>query len=100
MNKTYLIFLFSIVLIFQGCKTVSNKVDKTISVEEEKLSKFLNKTVEELKIEFGEPDLIEITDKENKNFVYLKSKLKIKCERKFEINPKNIVVGFSSKNCF
>ena len=100
MNKTYLIFLFSIFLIFQGCKTVSNKVDKTISVEEEKLSKFLNKTVEELKIEFGEPDLIEITDKENKNFVYLKSKLKIKCERKFEINPKNIVVGFSSKNCF
>ena len=100
MNKTYLIFLFSIVLIFQGCKTVSNKVDKTISVEEEKLSKFLNKTTEELKIEFGEPDLIETTDKQNKNFVYLKSKLKIKCERKFEINPKNIVVGFISKNCF
>ena len=100
MNKIYLIFLFSIFLIFQGCKTVSNKVDKTISVEEEKLSKFLNKTVEELKIEFGEPDLIETTDKQNKNFVYLKSKLKIKCERKFEINPKNIVVGFSSKNCF
>ena len=100
MNKTYLIFLFSIFLIFEGCKTVSNKVDKTISVEEEKLSKFLNKTAEELKIEFGEPDLIETTDKQNINFVYLKSKLKIKCERKFEINPKNIVVGFSSKNCF
>ena len=100
MNKTYLIFLFSIFLIFEGCKTVSNKVDKTISVEEEKLSKFLNKTTEELKIEFGEPDLIEVKDKQNKNFVYLKSKLKIKCERKFEINPKNIVVGFSSKNCF
>ena len=100
MNKTYLIFLFSIVLIFQGCKTVSNKVDETISEEEKKLSKFLNKTSEELKIEFGEPDLIETTDKENKNFVYLKSKLKIKCERRFEINPKNIVVGYSSKNCF
>ena len=27
-------------------------------------------------------------------------KYKIKCERKFEINPKNMVVGFSSKNCF
>ena len=67
---------------------------------EKKLSKFLNKTTEELKIEFGEPDLIEITDKQNKNFVYLKSKLKIKCERRFEINPKNIVVGYSSKNCF
>ncbi len=100
MKKRYLIFLFSIFLIFGGCKTVSNKVDKTILKEEKKLSKFLDKTEEELKIEFGEPDLIETTDKDNKHFVYLKSKLKIKCERRFEINPKNIVVGYSSKNCF
>ena len=57
-----------IFFIFQACKTVSNKVDKTISKEEEKLSKFLNKTAEELKIEFGEPDLIETTDKQNKKF--------------------------------
>ena len=78
MKKRHLIFLFVIFLAFQSCKTVSNKVDKTISEEEKKLSKFLNKTTEELKIEFGEPDLIEITDKQNKNFVYLKSKLKIK----------------------
>ena len=27
-------------------------------------------------------------------------KFKIKCERKFEISPKNMIVGFSSKNCF
>jgi len=26
--------------------------------------------------------------------------LKIKCERKFEINPNNMIIGFSSKNCF
>ena len=100
MKKRHLIFLFVIFLAFQSCKTVSNKVDQTISEEEKKLSTFLNKTAEELKIEFGEPDLIETTDKENKNFVYLRSKLKIKCERRFEINQKNIVVGFSSKNCF
>ena len=79
MKKRHLISLFVIFLAFQSCKTVSNRVDKTISEEEKKLSKFLNKTTEELKIEFGEPDLIEITDKQNKNFVYLKSKLKIKC---------------------
>ena len=100
MKKVHLISLFVIFLAFQSCKTVSNRVDKTISEEEKKLSTFLNKTAEELKIEFGEPDLIETTDKENKNFVYLKSKLKIKCERRFEISPKNIVVGYSSKNCF
>ena len=100
MKKSHLISLFVIFLAFQSCKTVSNKVDQTISEEEKKLSTFLNKTAEELKIEFGEPDLIETTDKENKNFVYLRSKLKIKCERRFEISPKNIVMGYSSKNCF
>ena len=61
MKKRHLISLFVIFLAFQSCKTVSNRVDKTISEEEKKLSKFLNKTTEELKIEFGEPDLIEIT---------------------------------------
>ena len=100
MKKSYLLIIFFIFFVFQGCKTVSTKVDKTISKEEQKLSQFLNKTVEELKIEFGEPDIIETTDKKNKHFVYLKSKLKIKCERRFEISPKNIVVGYSSKNCF
>ena len=100
MKKSYLIFLFLIFFVFQGCKTVSNKVDKTILKEDQKLSKFLNKTAEELKIEFGKPDLIETTDKQNRNFVYLKSKFNIKCERRFEINPKNIIVGYSSKNCF
>ena len=100
MKKTNSVIFILIFFAFLSCKTVSTKVDKTISKEEQKLSSFLNKSVEELKIEFGEPDLVEITNKTNKNFVYLKSKLKIKCERRFEINPNNIVVGFSSKNCF
>jgi len=100
MRKKYFIYLILLLFVFAGCKTVSTKVDKTVSKEEEKLNRFLNKSVEELKIEFGEPDLVEITSKANKDFVYLKSKLKIRCERRFEINQKNIIVGFSSKNCF
>ena len=100
MKKMYFICLILSFFIFVGCKTVSTKVDKTVSKEEQRLSSFLNKSVEELKIEFGEPDLVKTTSKANRNFVYLKSKLKIKCERIFEISPKNIVVGFSSKNCF
>ena len=100
MKKSYFFIIFLIFFVLQSCQTVSTKVDKTISKEEQKLNQFLNKTVEELKIEFGEPDIIETTGKKNKHFVYLKSKLKIKCERRFEISPKNIVVGYSSKNCF
>ncbi len=100
MKKLSLLGLFLILFTLMSCKTVTTKVNETVSEEEKKLSSFLNKSVEELKIEFGEPDLIETSTKLNKNFIYFNSKLKIKCERRFEINPKNIVVGFTSKNCF
>ena len=100
MKKLSFLGLFLILFTLLSCKTVTTKVNETVSEEEKKLSSFLNKSAEELKIEFGEPDLIQTTTKLNKNFIYFNSKLKIKCERRFEINPKNIVVGFTSKNCF
>jgi len=97
--KKILVFCFILILI-SGCKTVTKKVDEASKKESEKLSRFLKKTESDLKIEFGRPDLIEIANNKNKILVYYDSKFKIKCERRFEVDPKNIVVGFSSKNCF
>ena len=97
--KKILVFCFILILI-SGCKTVTKKVDEASKRESEKLSRFLKKTESDLKIEFGRPDLIEIAYNKNKILVYYDSKFKIKCERRFEVDPKNIVVGFSSKNCF
>ncbi len=79
---------------------MSKKVDAVSEEETKKLSRFLNKSTDELKIEFGKPDFIEVANSKNKIFVYYDSKFKIKCERRFEINPRGIVIGFSSKNCF
>jgi len=87
-------------LFLNTCGTISKKVDNVTQQEEEKLNKFLKKTESELKIEFGKPDSVEVTDKQNKVLVYYDSKFKIKCERRFEIDKKNRVIGFSSKNCF
>jgi len=95
-----LIPLILLGILISGCKTVNKKVDEASSKESEKLSKFLKKTESDLKIEFGKPDLIEVTSKKNKVLVYYDSKFKIKCERRFEVNPNNVVVGFNSKNCF
>ena len=93
-----LIFLF---LSLASCQTVSNKIDEKVSEEERQLSSWLYKTEEELKIEFGKPDKVNFKDNSrNRFYVYTKEKLKIKCERIFEINPVNKVVGFTSKNCF
>ncbi len=98
MKKT---FIFCLILVLNsGCKSVTKKVDEASEKETEKLSKFLQKTETELKIEFGKPDLVVRADNKNNILIYYDSKFKIKCERRFEVNPKNIVVAFKSKNCF
>ena len=98
MKKFFTFFL--LIILISGCKTVTKKVDQASKKESQKLSKFLKKTESELKIEFGTPDLIEITNNKNRILVYYDSKFKIKCERRFEIDPTNVIVAFRSKNCF
>ena len=95
--------LFFIILVFpvlNACQTVTTKIDKTTEQEKIELSQWLNKSEEDLKRFFGQPDKVEFLKTRNRNYIYIKEKYKIKCERKFEVNPKNMVVGFSSKNCF
>tara|TARA_B110001450_G_scaffold125546_1_gene118183 strand:+ start:180 stop:485 length:306 start_codon:yes stop_codon:yes gene_type:complete len=95
--------LFFIILVspaLNACQTVTTKIDKTTEQEKKELSQWLNKSEADLKIFFGQPDKVEFLKTRNRNYIYITEKYKIKCERKFEINPKNMVVGFSSKNCF
>ena len=101
MREIFFAFLYTLLLIScAGCQTVSKKVEDTTAREEKELSKWLNKPEESLKSFYGQPDNIEFLKTRNRNYIYKTEKYKIKCERKFEINPRNIVVGFSSKNCF
>ena len=98
--KSVFIFIF-LLLNLASCQTVSNKIDEKVSEEEKQLSKWLNKSEEELKVEFGKPNKVAFKDNsKNRFYVYTKEKLKIKCERIFEIDNKNKIVGFTSKNCF
>ena len=94
-----IVAIFTSILLF-SCQTVTKKIDEKITLEEKELSKWLNQSQSELKILFGQPDKIEFLDNRNRQYIYVKEKLKIKCERKFEINPNNMIIGFSSKNCF
>ena len=101
MKKLFLLILYTSLLIsLTSCQTVSKKIDDTTAKEEKELSKWLNKPEEDLKSFYGQPDKVEFLKTRNRNYVYITEKYKIKCERKFEVNPSNIVVGFSSKNCF
>ena len=94
------IYSFAILITLESCETVTNKIDRTTELEKKELSKWLNKSEENLKSFYGQPDKVEFLKTRNRNYVYFTEKYKIKCERKFEVNPKNLVVGFSSKNCF
>ena len=101
MKKKYLNILYTLFLVLLlGCQTVSNKIEDTTAQEQKELSNWLNKTESQLKRFYGQPDKVEFLKSRNRNYVYITKKYKIKCERKFEVNSRNIVVGFSSKNCF
>ena len=91
------VFLF---IAISGCQTIENKSQAAIKKENEKLSKFLQQPESELKIVMGEPDNIIENDQGTTFLIYTKKKYNITCERKFEIDQNNMVVGFTSKNCF
>ena len=76
------------------------KIDEKAAQEERELTKWLNKNESDLKISYGQPDKIEFLNSRNRNYVYISEKFKIKCERKFEVNPDNKIIGLTSKNCF
>ena len=95
------IFLFICSLfLLSSCQTVENKSQQAIKKENEKLSKFLQQPESELKIVMGEPDAITYDNKGSKFFIYTKKKYNITCERKFEIDQNEMIVGFTSKGCF
>ena len=95
-------FLISIVvlLITTGCQTIKDKTDAIIEKENEKLSKYISKPASILQMDLGKPDEDFTNSKGNFEFVYNTSKYGIPCERRFEINPEKIVIGFVSNGCF
>ncbi len=93
-------FLIIFLLGLNSCQTISTKVDEAIQKEEQELSKWIGKTETQLTTSLGKTDRNDFENSGHRNYVYVSKKLKIKCERKFEINRNNVVLGFSSKNCF
>ena len=101
MKKFYLIitiFVFS--LIFSGCQTVKNKTDAIVEKENEKLSKYIGKSSNELKLDLGKPHEDYKNEKGNLELVYKTKKYGIPCERRFELNTDSVVIGFISNGCF
>jgi len=98
--KFVFFIIFSSLIFLTACQSVSKKIDEKTLQEEKELSKWLNKPESELKIVYGQPDKIEFLETRNRYYIYSSKKYNITCVRKFEVNPNNMIIGFTSKNCF
>ena len=100
MKRLFLIKLIFLLIIISGCETVKNKSDEIIKKENKKLSQFIGQPVSELKIVMGKPDNETKSETGAKILVFKKKKYGILCERKFEVDNNEMVIGFVSKGCF
>ena len=99
-NLKFVLISFSMLLMITGCQTIKDKTDAIIEKENEKLSKYISKPASVLQTELGKPDEDFKNAKGNFELIYNTKKYGIPCERRFEINSDNIVIGFVSNGCF
>ena len=99
-NLRFILITIIFVNLLTGCQTVKEKTDNIVQKENEKLSEFIGKSLSELKMELGKPDEDFKNAKGNLEVIYNTKKYLIPCERRFEINSNNIVIGFLSNGCF
>ena len=99
-NFKLILTSFLLIIIISGCQTIKKKTDAIVEKENQKLSKFIGKSLSDLQTDLGKPDEDFKNEKGNKVFVYNTKKYGIPCERRFEINSSSVVVGFVSNGCF
>ena len=99
-NLKFILFSFLMLLMITSCQTIKDKTDAIIEKENEKLSKYISKPASVLQMELGKPDEDFKNAKGNFELIYNTKKYGIPCERRFEINSDNIVIGFVSNGCF
>jgi len=97
--KLFLITFITFVMV-AGCQTIKEKTDAIVEKENKKLSKYISKPASVLQMDLGKPDEDFKNAKGNYELIYNTRKYGIPCERRFEINPDKIVIGFVSNGCF
>ena len=96
----FILISFFVMTLITGCQTIKDKTDAIIEKENEKLSKYISKPASVLQMDLGKPDEDFKNEKGNFELIYNTKKYGIPCERRFEINPEKIVIGFVSNGCF
>ena len=95
----FFISVFFLTLV-SGCQTIKQKTDAIVEKENNELNQYIGKTSGNLQMILGKPDEDFKNEKGNLEFVYNTKKYLIPCERRCEIDPNSIVIGFVSNGCF
>ena len=99
MNLKKLIIVFFISFLFVGCQTIKEKSDAVAEKENKEYGSLVGKTLNELKIELGNPTEDFMNEVGNKVLIYKSKKFGIPCDRKFELDSNNTMISFSSSGC-
>jgi hypothetical protein len=99
-KNIFLINAIFLLIFLASCETIKKKTDAIVEKENNKLSQYIGNTSDNLQMDLGKPDEDFKNEKGNLEFVYNTKKYGIPCERRFEIDPSLIVIGFVSNGCF
>ena len=99
-NLKLIVYLIVFSFLVSGCQTIKQKTDSIVEKENQKLSRYIGKSLEVLKVDLGQPDEDFKNEKGNLIYVYNTKKYGIPCERRFEIDSNFSIVGFVSNGCF
>ena len=100
MRKILFLKLVCLLFFLTSCQTIKQKTDAIVEKENDKLSQYIGKNLENLKIDLGKPDEDFKNEKGNLELIYNSKKYGIVCERRFEVDSNLIVIGFVSNGCF
>ena len=93
-----MITTLSLMILLASCSNIQKKIDAKSQAEQDKLSVYIGKNINETFIDFGKPFTDGLNEQGNREVVFQKTKLGVKCKRIFTVDNANIVTGFKS-NC-
>ena len=96
MNLKKLIIVFFISFLFVGCQTIKEKSDAVAEKENKEYGSLVGKTLNELKIELGNPTEDFLNEAGNRVLIYKSKKFGIPCDRKFELDRNNTIISLDN----
>ena len=100
MKTNIFIPLLFVFFLLNACATVQTKLDEKAKEEQERLSVYIGKNIDEVFIDFGKPYSDGLNEQGFREVTFKLKKIGINCIRTFDVGKNNNVLGFESSGCF